>query len=594
TNQHKPEVQSTENDIKKVETSLVAPVFFEGDSMWTIEERMKHYGVPGVSIAIIKDNKIECIKSYGVMDKESKAPVTTNTLFQAASVSKPVSAYGALRLVEQKKLDLNENINTYLTSWKLPDNEFTKDKKATIKGLLSHTAGITVHGFLGYSPDLPVPTLIEVLDGKKPANSDPICVDKAPGGDFRYSGGGYCIMQQIMIDKEGKPFPQIMNDFVFQPLGMSNSTFNQPLQAEQLKMAATGYIPDGTQTKGKRHTYPEMAPAGLWTTAEDLAKFAIDVQKTYKGESNVVISKEMVATMLTPVTGEGYGLGFGIMNSQKDDVYFQHNGWNEGFCSQLVAHKEKGYGAVILINSNQPKFMDELTRAIALTYKWDNYFPSYKKMELTSEEINNVLGRYYYHKNHKRIFIQLIRKDNKLCKYKFGGDTTELFKVADNTFVGNDSELIQFKRGENSTSDSITVKRRFQSSPSYTFGRLKSDEKLAFEFLIQGKFEEALAGFQKMKKEDPLDEVVQEDNLNMTGYTFLGANKIKLAKDAFKINTLLYPFSSNVYDSYAEACMKNNDLDLAIENYKISLKLNPKNTNATKMIEELQKKKSGK
>ncbi|WP_273567388.1 serine hydrolase domain-containing protein [Maribacter halichondriae] len=166
-----PKTNPALDNIKKVETGLTTPIYIVGDSTWTIEERMEHYGVPGVSIAVIHNGEIEWKKTYGFVDKERTAPITENTLFQAASISKPVTAYGALTLAEQEKVALEEDINTYLKSWKLPDNEFTKDKKVTIKNLLNHSAGITVHGFLGYSTDLPVPTLVEVLNGTPPANS---------------------------------------------------------------------------------------------------------------------------------------------------------------------------------------------------------------------------------------------------------------------------------------------------------------------------------------------------------------------------------------------------------------------------------------
>lgn len=185
---------TTEEQITKVETSLVRPVYLAGDSLWTIEERMEHYGVPGVSIAVIKDSKIVWSKAYGIMDKETNEPVTTTTLFQAGSISKPVAAYGALKEVELGKLTLDENINNYLTAWKLPDNEFTKEKKVGLRHLLSHTGGLTVHGFPGYTPGDPVPSLIQVLNGEPPANTGAIRVDKVPEESFRYSGGGYTIM----------------------------------------------------------------------------------------------------------------------------------------------------------------------------------------------------------------------------------------------------------------------------------------------------------------------------------------------------------------------------------------------------------------
>ncbi|MEO5583469.1 MAG: serine hydrolase domain-containing protein [Saprospiraceae bacterium] len=312
--------------IKSVETHLTTPVYIEGDSAWTIEERMSHYGVPGVSIAIIKDNKVEWVKSYGVMDKESKEPVTSHTLFQAGSISKPVAAYGALNLVEQNKISLDSNINNYLKSWKLPDNEFTKTKKVTLKHLLSHTGGTTVHGFLGYSPDLPVPTVLQVLDGIPPANSPAVRVDKTPGESFRYSGGGITIEQLAMTEVEKKTFPAIMHDLVLSPLGMEYSTYDQPLKDTMLNKAATGYLPDGTMTKGKRHTYPEMAAAGLWTTAEDLALFAVDVMNTYQGKSKLVLSQSMTKTMLTPYISDFVGLGL-FIDKKKAEIYFGHGGW---------------------------------------------------------------------------------------------------------------------------------------------------------------------------------------------------------------------------------------------------------------------------
>jgi len=201
--------------------------------------------VPGVSIAVINNGKIEWAKSYGVMDEATKDPSLTKLFFRQVQSANRWPLMDLLKFQKREKIDVNENVNTYLKTWKLPDNEFTKAKKVALKHLLSHTGGLTVHGFLGYSPDLPVPTLVQVLDGTPPANSPPIRVDKAPRNRFSLSGGGYTIMQQMLIDIEGKPFPSILKEKVLEPLGMNNSTYEQPLQGEQLKMAATGYLPDG-------------------------------------------------------------------------------------------------------------------------------------------------------------------------------------------------------------------------------------------------------------------------------------------------------------------------------------------------------------
>ena len=579
--------ESVQDQVKRVETGLIHPVYFEGDSTWTIEERMKHYHVPGVSIAVINDGKIEWVKSYGVMDLETGEPVTKQTLFQAGSISKPVAAYGALKISEEGKIDINENVNTYLKTWKLPDNEFTREKKVALKHLLSHTGGLTVHGFLGYSPDLPVPSLEQVLNGAPPANSPPIRVDKEPETGFRYSGGGYTIMQQMLIDIEGKPFPFILKEKVFQPLKMNNSTYDQPLQAEQLKMAATGYLPDGTMTKGKRHTYPEMAAAGLWTTAEDLAKFAVNIQQTLQGESNRVLSKEMTEKMLTPFGSEFDGLGL-FIDKRKGDTYFGHGGWDEGFSSQMIAHKDKGYGVVVLTNSNHPDFIDELIRAVARTYGWSNFVSVYKRMEMDTSKFSSIRGRYH---NTNDGLINVYTEGNRLFRKYLRGTSLELFQISDSTYISRENDqLIQFKKNPADGQLNILLTNT-QGKQEFTHPKMKADQKVPYEYLLTADFNNALKGYQVLKKANPKDEAVEEGNLNSQGYELLRSGKTRLALDIFKINTLLYPTSANVYDSYGEACAENGDTDLAIVNYKKALQLDPKKESTKKMLAELQTKK---
>lgn len=577
---------STIDMIKKVETGLSGPVIIEGDSTWSIEERMEHYGVPGVSLAVINNGEIEWTKVYGVKDKESKSPVTAKTLFQAASISKPVTAYGALTLVEQKKVALEEDINSFLKSWKLPESEFTKEKKVTLKNLISHSAGITVHGFLGYSTDLPVPTLVQVLNGAPPANSSPSVVDKIPEESFRYSGGGYNIVQQMMMDIESKPFPEMMNELVLQPLEMNNSTYNQPLAGKQLALAATGYLPDGSMVKGKRHTYPEMAPAGLWTTAEDIAKFAINIQLALKGQSEKGLSKDMTTKMLTPFVEEFIGLGM-FIDKKKDGIYFGHGGWNEGFSSELTAHRDKGYGVVVLTNANQPDFISELIRSVALTYGWNDYVPTYKKMNIEPSVIAEIVGRYQIFddlpceifENDKLLFI----KNNLMEK------PVELVKISDSTFVTREGDrLIQFKPNTENTTISMLRLDANDGTVISTFVKINKDEKIPVDFILEGSFEGAMNAYRSLMRQNPDDPVINEVNLNKLGYNFLNRDKTKFAQDIFKVNMMLYPDSFNVYDSYAESCREMGEINLAISNYKKSLIFNPENNNAKKLLKELQ------
>jgi len=176
-----------------------------------------------VSIALINDGRIEWARGYGTLEAAGKATVTPETLFQAASISKSLTAMVTLRLVEQGKLDLDSDVNKRLVSWKVPENEFTKEQKVTVRRLLAHTAGVTVPGFLGYEVGETLPTLRQILDGEKPANSAPIRVDMTPGGKFRYAGGGYVILQQLIMDVSGKSFPELMQKTLLHQLGAART-----------------------------------------------------------------------------------------------------------------------------------------------------------------------------------------------------------------------------------------------------------------------------------------------------------------------------------------------------------------------------------
>jgi len=577
--------------IKKVETGLTTRVYIEGDSTWSIEERMKHYGIPGVSIAVINNGKVEWAKGYGVMDKESKVPVTDKTLFQVSTIGMSLTAYGALRLVDQNKVTLDEDINSYLKSWKLPDSEFTKEKKVTIKNLLSHSGGINVHDFSGYNIDVPVPTLIEVLNGTPPANSSPIIVDKALNESLWISAGGYTIIQQMMMDVEGKKFPELINELVLQPLEMNNSRFNQSLTTEKLTMAATGYLRDGSMVKGKRHIYPELASNGLWTNAEDLAKFVINIQQTLKDNRNKGLSKDMTELMLTPSAKNRYGqygLGFSIYN-KKDEIYFEHHGWSTGFYSRMTAHKDKGYGVVVLTNTTHPAFVFEVFRSVALTYEWDNYVPVHKKMEIEQTLADKITGRYMANGRIVEVFFD---KDNLLfTKNILDLKAEELIKVSDSTFVKrNSSRLMQFKpNSENETLNLLYINSNDETIAS-TFVKIDNDTKDPVEFLLEGDFEKALKAYRLLIEHDPMNPTVTEDYLNDLGYRFFHEDRMKLSQNTFKVNMILYPDSFKVYDSYAEACMKTGEIDLAISNYSKSLELNHGNQNAKDMLKELQKK----
>ena len=244
-------ITQVEHNLKRVRNVAGQP------AKWTLQERMKYYHANGVSIAVIKDYQVEWARAYGMADAEKKRPVTVNTLFQAGSISKSLNAVGVLKLAQDKKLNLEADINDYLKSWKFPYDSVAKGKKITLANLLSHTAGLTVHGFPGYEVGATIPTLPQVLNGEKPANTGAVRSQYAPGLKYEYSGGGTTISQLLVQDVTGQPYDQFMWENVLRPLGMQASSFTQPPASEPRSRLATGYLKGGKAVKGHYHVYPE-------------------------------------------------------------------------------------------------------------------------------------------------------------------------------------------------------------------------------------------------------------------------------------------------------------------------------------------------
>ncbi|MGN7888365.1 serine hydrolase domain-containing protein [Dyadobacter sp. 22481] len=404
-----------------------------------IRGQMQKRRIPGLSLAIIQDGKILKAQAYGFIDKDGKVPVTTNTLFQAGSVSKSVAAMGALYLVEQNKLFLDENVNVKLKSWKVPDNEFTNEKKVTLRGILSHTTGLTVHGFPGYAVGSKIPSVVQILDGTAPANTPPVRVDFVPGSRWRYSGGGYTAMQQLMVDVTGAGFPEFMQRNVLSPLGMKNSTYQQPLPPELAKLTATGHYNNRSLVEGRWHIYPEMAAAGLWTTPSDLARFAISIQNAYAGKSGSVLSQSMTRQMLTDQKNRD-GLGV-FLQGDSTTLRFGHNGRDEGFDALLTASVDKGKGIVIMINANDNShMMGRIVDFIADYYHWDG-FPVKSKpaaVDVDAKSLTAFEGRYELFNNR---MVTFEAESQRLFTLEDGFVDEEFVPVAPNKFTSTDRNV---------------------------------------------------------------------------------------------------------------------------------------------------------
>jgi CubicO group peptidase (beta-lactamase class C family) len=434
--QRTPEPKAVQPDvqrhIQKVISCLPAAVVVKDDphSCTTLAQQMDALHVSGVSIAVIHNGSIEWAQGFGVRNKGG-ASVGADTLFQAGSISKPVAAMAALVQVQNKKLTLDADINSELVTWKVPESAAANGKPVTLRELLTHTAGFTVHGFPGYAAGAPVPTLIQVLNGEKPANTPPIRLESEPGSKWNYSGGGYVVMEQTLLDTTKQPFPKLIHDTVLGPIGMTHSTYEQPLPADLQSVAATPYRADGTPVAGGAHTYPEMTAAGLWTTPSDLARYCIEVERSLEGKANHVLSQDLTQQMVTPGKGN-WGLGLQIGGSSADP-YFSHGGVNEGFESLFVAYEHHGDGAVVMTNAQGGiRLADQIMRSIGTEYGWPDFHPAmHAEIKLPHEMLARYVGAY---RMSQGVYMTIRLSDEQLISRLTGQGDVPLFAEADGKF----------------------------------------------------------------------------------------------------------------------------------------------------------------
>jgi CubicO group peptidase (beta-lactamase class C family) len=339
----------------------------------SIDELLERFNVPGVSIAVIRDFDIHWAKGYGIADVESGAAVNTETLFQAASISKPVNAMALLKAAEEGRFSIDEDVNKLLSSWQIPESEHTESAFVTPRMLASHTSGLGDGlGFPGYEPQVAFPSLPQIFDGAEQSNVGVVRMARPPMTAFHYSGGGVTILQQLLLDTYDKPYAELLQDMVLEPIGMSSSTFQQPLPVDRDRNAARAHGISGAAMGPKWHVYPELAAAGLWTTSTDLAKFAIEVQLSYQNHSNKVLTQASTSEMLSPVGVGPFAVGFSL-SKRGEGWYFDHGGSNWGFQAQLTAHKVNGYGYAIMTNGFLGgQLIAELSRRIEASYAFDS------------------------------------------------------------------------------------------------------------------------------------------------------------------------------------------------------------------------------
>lgn len=428
-----------EERIRLVENGLLPAIAIAGlpVSKTTLDQQMKQYGVPAVSIAVINDGKIEWAKSYGVLEANTNRTAQISSLFQAGSVSKPVASFGALSLVQKKTLDLNEDVNQQLISWKVPENEHTELKKVTLKHLLSHTSGFNVIGFDGYRQNEKVPSLMDMLNGSSPANNSPMKVEFKPGERMSYSGGGYTVMQQLVEDNTNVSFADFMDISVFKPLEMTRSTMSYPLPSYLSKDAAFAHPANGLPMEGGYKTYPESAAAGLWSTPIDISKWLVHIQNSLSDDfQSSILSKDTLNLMLTPHIAP-YGLG-PVVNGDGKDIDFSHKGRTDGFACGFVAFPFLGKGIVVMINSdNGSCLVDEIIRGVSEVYEWPSYKTSWRKeIPISKKDLKGCPGRYGTGQEKNDIYDVVVSEENGELFVRFGYASIpyKLHKAEENKF----------------------------------------------------------------------------------------------------------------------------------------------------------------
>lgn len=447
-NQDEKNISISENKhIENIQNNLVPVHYLNGRAnKKSITQMMAEDKIPGVSIAFIDNGKISWQKSYGYSNLTDSTKVTPNTIFNGASLSKPVTAMAALHLVDKGMLSLNEDINNKLKDWKVPENKFTEIEKVTLGRLIGHTAGFERYVQSSFFPNEEIPTIKQMLTGEKPSVDPPVSVVYVPGQKQVYSNPGYSVIEKLIEDVTEHDFNVAINELIFEPCGMVQSSFQQPVPKELKNLIATGYSNDLNPYPYK--LFPFKAAGGIWTSPADLGKFLIALLKDYHSNTNIILSKTMAESVFHKSSER---LGFAkIYNQEKEDLLFEHWGSNSGFTCYMVASLNKKQGVVIMTNSdNGTSFLSYVARAVAIEYNWDFLQPKvFEPIAMEELELNKFTGKF---KGGDEVF-EFAVVDGNLNFFNGTDNNSKLIPVLENQFIQpNENILYEFlknKEGE--------------------------------------------------------------------------------------------------------------------------------------------------
>lgn len=380
---------------QQVEHNLLPRVAFMGETKpASVETRMVEHKTPAMSVAVIRNGTLDWSAAWGRLQAEG-AHAGCDSLFQAGSLAKPATVLATLRMQRQGLVDLDADIETYLSSWHLPAGRQTRANPVTLRNLFTHTAGITPGGYDGYAQGQPIPTDAQTVGGEAPANSRKVEVLEAPGTSLKYSGGGYTVAEIALQDRLQQPFERIMRDWLTVPVGMKQADFTQPLPASSQEHAARGHQADGSVVAGGWHNHPEQAAAGLWATPSDLAALLIEVRKGWQGKSDVFTQASIRELLAHPIDSHAYGFR---LIGEGDRVFLTHYGGTVGYRAGMTLNLETGDGAVYLTNSDNGSDLGlEFLAAVSRVYDWPMFRST--QVERTTQPVavlKSLVGRYAF------------------------------------------------------------------------------------------------------------------------------------------------------------------------------------------------------
>ncbi|TAD83420.1 MAG: class A beta-lactamase-related serine hydrolase [Bacteroidetes bacterium] len=532
--------QEVLNKIAQVENGLFTRIIIDGKTQ-TINDRMKKLNIKGLSIAVVNDYKIEWAKGYGYADEQTQKKVTVTTLFEPGSISKSLNALGALKLVQNKKVNLYADINTYLKTWKFPYDTISKGKEITLANLLSHTAGLNVHGFMGYNRKSKIPALTYILDGKAPSQSPAVRSIMEPNKVFEYSGGGTTIAQLMIQDITKQPYHKYMQENVLQPLNMTNSFFSQPPPNDKLKQLATGYDSYGHEIKGKFNVYPTQAAAGLWTTPTDLAKYMIDIQLSIKGKSNKVLNRDF-ALLHTNRFLQNEDVTMGSFKQERHgEAYFFHDAANDGYRGLYFGSMEGGKGVVVFVNSDVGEIVFELLNTVANVYNWKGF----DKPEIVKTiDIDGIKAKQY----------------------------EGLY-----TYEGKIAEVTSKKGGLYYCTDGLEAKMYFTTITDFINVEYPSNKKFVFDAKGNAVGFERMMDGKKLPKAERIDNIdsliVSEEEFNIYGMYLLESKRFDDAIKCLTRGANLFPNSPHIKLSMAQAFLFKDELQKAVNLYRMAISI---------------------